>query len=272
LQDLTPISEEGALPMENELTLTAFIATLGCRLRIGYYWSAQSEDGMRVIFTIWDDQLEDDMYLLWPSGEELPDWTKLPGAHEWQRHINVGRNDGVEILGIVCHAADPRAHRRVREYYDEAMLLSLKIIERETGLYAKVVGEVGVDRARQGCTEGYVRPQPSAISDFGDMPPQGIEIPERIPGNTATFRRNAMIRQYVLRRAQGRCELCGKAGFEMRDGSAYLETHHIIALAANGPDSVDNVIALCAEHHREAHFGANAEALNTKMLCIVGKH
>lgn len=33
----------------------------------------------------------------------------------------------------------------------------------------------------------------------------------------------------------------------------YLESHHIIWLAAGGADSVDNTIALCPNCHRKMH-------------------
>jgi 5-methylcytosine-specific restriction protein A len=78
-----------------------------------------------------------------------------------------------------------------------------------------------------------------------------------------------MVRRYVIRRAQGKCELCGKLGFIMPDGRRYLETHHILSLATNGADSVDNVIGLCADHHREAHYGIGADSLNDRMLDIL---
>jgi hypothetical protein len=80
--------------------------------------------------------------------------------------------------------------------------------------------------------------------------------------------RDAAIRDRVKRRANGCCEYCGKAGFHIIDG-VYLECHHIIALANQGADKMWNVIALCPDHHREAHFGQRAEALEEEMTSIV---
>lgn len=48
----------------------------------------------------------------------------------------------------------------------------------------------------------------------------------------------------------------------MASGQRYLEAHHIVALACDGPDTVENVVALCPNHHREAHFGVDAEKIN----------
>lgn len=75
---------------------------------------------------------------------------------------------------------------------------------------------------------------------------------------SASYSRDSKIRTFVIDRAEGRCEYCGEQGFLMSDGkSRYLEAHHIISLADDGEDAVENVIALCPKHHREAHFGAN---------------
>jgi 5-methylcytosine-specific restriction protein A len=68
------------------------------------------------------------------------------------------------------------------------------------------------------------------------------------------FSRSAEVRQRVLSRANGKCEFCGTPGFQTPHG-VYLETHHIQPLAQGGSDSTQNVIALCANHHREAHHG-----------------
>jgi 5-methylcytosine-specific restriction protein A len=57
----------------------------------------------------------------------------------------------------------------------------------------------------------------------------------------------------------------------MANGRYYLEAHHIIALSGAGRDTVDNVIALCPEHHREAHYGADAESLERRFIEIVRK-
>lgn len=75
---------------------------------------------------------------------------------------------------------------------------------------------------------------------------------------TFVYERSPQVRSYILERAGGFCEWCGQKGFETLSGSLYLETHHIQPLSENGSDTVDNVIALCPNHHREAHFGVNA--------------
>jgi len=55
------------------------------------------------------------------------------------------------------------------------------------------------------------------------------------------------------------------------DGTPYLECHHIIALANDGTDRMNNVIALCLGDHREAHFGKRRNELEKEMVRIVAE-
>jgi 5-methylcytosine-specific restriction protein A len=71
------------------------------------------------------------------------------------------------------------------------------------------------------------------------------------------FQRNPDVVAEVLSRADGECERCEqRAPFTRRsDGTPYLEVHHIVQLAEDGDDTVENAIALCPNCHRRAHFG-----------------
>lgn len=92
------------------------------------------------------------------------------------------------------------------------------------------------------------------------------QIPERNVVSAFAWERNAKVRQAVLARSQGRCEFCGHRGFTKANGDIYLETHHVVPLSEHGPDDPGNVIALCPEHHREAHYGAKRELLRASFL------
>ena len=109
-----------------------------------------------------------------------------------------------------------------------------------------------------------------AINDLDD-PRIGNEAPGR-RGFSGTFIvRDNRVRAQVIRRSKGSCEYCGEAGFKKADGSRFVEAHHIISLAQQGPDTMENVIALCPNHHREAHFGADAQRLESRFLAILAK-
>ena len=70
-----------------------------------------------------------------------------------------------------------------------------------------------------------------------------------------TYReRNQYIAEYTKERANGICDLCGKeAPFKDKNGRPYLESHHVITLAENGPDAIYNTVAICPNCHRKIH-------------------
>lgn len=74
---------------------------------------------------------------------------------------------------------------------------------------------------------------------------------------TRIFDRDPDVVAEVLARANGTCEGCGAIGpfIGNAKGEPYLEVHHIVPLAENGDDIVDNAVALCPNCHRHRHFG-----------------
>jgi 5-methylcytosine-specific restriction protein A len=109
-----------------------------------------------------------------------------------------------------------------------------------------------------------------AIDDL-DQVPDGADAPTKVPVFGFVFERDSAVRDFVLQRANGKCEYCGELGFLTTGGVRFLETHHVITLASQGPDTVKNVIALCANHHREAHYGAQRQTVECTMLQILAK-
>ena len=105
-----------------------------------------------------------------------------------------------------------------------------------------------------------------ARDDLPDGPPAGCEEPEQISRTVLTYTRDPAVRAYVLSKAKGRCEYCGEMGFLKPDGKPYLEAHHLLALSEDGPDTSDNVVALCANHHREAHYGHERAKLEAAVI------
>lgn len=108
----------------------------------------------------------------------------------------------------------------------------------------------------------------SALNDI-DPEDNGLDRPNYRKAMAGGFVRNQKVRMKVLERANGRCEYCSSCGFLKEVGGRYLETHHIISLSKNGPDRLSNVIALCPNHHRQAHFGKAWEALQAEFKQII---
>ena len=111
-----------------------------------------------------------------------------------------------------------------------------------------------------GIPSAILKPDPDAIDDLG------TDAADRARAVVWSYARNPKVRTAVIKRANGRCENCGALGFLKSDSTHYLETHHIISLAKDGKDRVSNVIALCPNDHREAHFGQRAEELEKEMI------
>ena len=76
------------------------------------------------------------------------------------------------------------------------------------------------------------------------------------------YYRSQAIRLYVIARSKGICEGCNTlAPFETKYGP-FLECHHLHRLADGGPDHPCNVVALCPNCHRRAHFSIDAKSFN----------
>jgi 5-methylcytosine-specific restriction protein A len=85
------------------------------------------------------------------------------------------------------------------------------------------------------------------------------------------YRSNA-VRAYVLRRADGICEGCGKeAPFTTSEGQPYLEPHHIRRLSDGGPDHPQWVAALCPNCHSRAHYSADWREFNKRLLQTISE-
>ena len=154
----------------------------------------------------------------------------------------VDPEDGDVLAGKDELAAVPEKYLRTQ--------FSGRLLDAET---ASLLEEMVVPR-----TAGAVSTvRNDAISDLDD------EAAWREPVVTWRYARDNKIRDAVRQRANGLCEHCGKPGFFCGDGSRYVERHHIIALANDGADKMENVIALCADHHREAHYGVSKEKLES---------
>lgn len=53
-----------------------------------------------------------------------------------------------------------------------------------------------------------------------------------------------------------KCQICGHT-FLMDNGKYYCEAHHLIPISEDGSQCSENVIILCANHHRMFHYAKN---------------
>jgi 5-methylcytosine-specific restriction protein A len=108
-------------------------------------------------------------------------------------------------------------------------------------------------------------------TDQFDLDAAGIDPVKKVKVVSNSFVRRPEIRRLVLLRSKGKCEYCGEAGFKKGNGKVYLETHHIKPLSEHGSDTLDNVAALCPNHHREAHHGKIRSKISKTLLKLAGK-
>lgn len=80
------------------------------------------------------------------------------------------------------------------------------------------------------------------------------------------YQRSRKVAHYVLMRAQGTCESCEKpAPFMKKDGTPYLEPHHVNRLSDGGLDHPRYVGAVCPSCHREIHSGVLGGLVNARL-------
>lgn len=129
---------------------------------------------------------------------------------------------------------------------------------RLSRLVAEVLGTDAECFARTSDPELLAR---RANSIRGHLPPgvpPGAKRPRRIEGLVAQFERDPVVRAYVLKAANGLCELClSPAPFLDEAGHPFLELHHVRTLAEGGSDTVHNAVALCPNCHRHCHHAAD---------------
>ena len=81
------------------------------------------------------------------------------------------------------------------------------------------------------------------------------------------YSRSSAIREYVMARADGRCEGCGEPSpFTSKTGEPYLHAHHIHELSDGGSDTPDTVIGLCPNCHYRIHHGQDGDEYNQMLL------
>jgi 5-methylcytosine-specific restriction protein A len=101
--------------------------------------------------------------------------------------------------------------------------------------------------------------------------PRGNSMPASAPVSITQFQRDASVKAWVLREANGNCECCSRpAPFQTADGSPFLEVHHVRQLADKGQTQLQ-MPSLCPNCHREIHYGGNGLVLVEDLYRIVSR-
>ena len=76
------------------------------------------------------------------------------------------------------------------------------------------------------------------------------------------IQRPSELRDAILKRNGTKCKICGYDGFRKKDGSLYAETHHMIELNKQAPQTMQswNVLVLCPLCHKKMHYAADVKS------------
>lgn len=68
------------------------------------------------------------------------------------------------------------------------------------------------------------------------------------------YERDQELNKLIKKFRGEKCQICGYF-FQMQNGEKYVECHHLEHLSKGGLDVSKNILVLCANHHRQFHFG-----------------
>ena len=273
IEDLKPIEKKRVFDLVKEAGLDV---TDWANYSRGPRWAAANpkycyewafvQAGRVVIVNLWYAQLAERRGIVsWSSN--VRGWIRrhsVPGANEavWRKRaeafdvaLQEAAHGGLPIRAIIN---DGRM-RKPTEVNAKASSVQRRLLDPlpwAITSYNKQTGQCTLTRGV--ITKGSV--------DQFDLAPGADEVAERISVQSTVFVRNPLLRAEALRRANGRCEFCLRPGFTMADGRVFLETHHVVPFFEGGTDGADNVVAICANHHREAHYGSQAKVIRETLL------
>lgn len=105
--------------------------------------------------------------------------------------------------------------------------------------------------------ENYLKAKKLSIEELENRIRNAKTSAEKVYVLTVRYNRNPYLAEYVKRLANGICQGCKQPApfYSKQLGEPFLESHHIDPLANGGLDTLDNLIALCPNCHREKHYG-----------------
>lgn len=222
-----------------------------------------------VVLNVWFDDLRERDGVIILEGNIRDDaefYSQSGGKAIWQKRaksfddaVHAAASLNLPVRAVVCDGAR-RERRSLAAKASKVRRRALDAVPWQVTFYDRQSGRFLL-------TRGAIR--------FRDQ--FSVDTPPVSPTETRTvsgtvFVRDPAIRRYALNRAAGRCEYCHALGFTMSDGSAFLETHHVIPLSEEGGDSVHNVVALCPNHHREAHYGSIAATMRDQLQAFLNSN
>lgn len=259
-QDLKPITKQ---------TVTEITQRLGISMTSKYDWCFSDSKNGPHLLNIWHDHIAEEdgeIYFIDDSAE----WADR--NRETAVQVQLNRASAVTSLILTAYYTKQPVHVAILN----GVRKQIRLRETSKARQRELDDVLWYPHHRE--DDGRIRlirgkPQPADFDPNADLfqnsqtkplPAPPIKVERK---GTATFERDSEVVKLAKRRAaDGRCELCGKEGFRTAKGESYLEGHHVIPLNCGGLDDVRNVVAICADDHRRAHYGEERHAIRDRMI------
>lgn len=255
-----------------------------------YRWAFREEG--KTLLCIWHEKIGEDADGLFYEGSMLAYANRLRAAARdvsnekrarGRARRRVANADlAVKALKATVESSDPvrcvvvaRASENERTGFLDESVAAFRMLDPEPWHVEKYDDATGDYRLRRGAPKSLVQ---LVLAD--GVAVEGRCVIDQFCGsgrspeytfNGKAYKRLKSVRDHVLTRSRGLCEFpgCGQQGFLTVGGGHYLETHHAIPLCEGGADSPSNVIALCANHHRQAHFAVERDNLRVAIHAAI---
>lgn len=103
-------------------------------------------------------------------------------------------------------------------------------------------------------------------------PPTGSKNPKKEIRSIQVYERDPKVKAWILKNANGSCECCQKeAPFLKENNIPYLEVHHIKPLYEEGPDTIDNTLAVCPNCHMFFHHSNNRVDFRNEIITRINR-
>lgn len=233
-----------------------------------YEWSFVQPDRVVVLNLWFGDMAQSDGIVSYRVRPRASEGRNRSGGHAvWAARrkrmdeaIEYAFRNGIPVRAIICDGnrrnskdKEPKASQVTKRQLDPVSW-AVSACDQRTGA----------------CTLTRGAAPPRYVDQFSIFP-DSPAVPERRAVSGEIFVRSKEVRANVLARAAGVCEWCNQPGFKTLDGGVFLETHHVIPLSESGADHELNVVALCPNHHREAHHGAAQKVMRSKLLSYLSE-
>jgi 5-methylcytosine-specific restriction enzyme A len=232
-----------------------------------YSWCF-TKPGEFVLLNLWHEELTEENGVVYEDlnyRELALQFERNPKTSTWARRardmdlaIQKAWREKLLVKVSICDGK----RREIADPDSAASRVERRLLDTE----AWAVTDYDWDSGRAVVTRG-VSPEP--YLDQFSVEPATPGLPTRTPRLVDVTDRSAEVRRQALRRSHGLCQWCQTPGFLMPNGRIFLETHHVVPLAEGGLDIVANVVALCANHHRECHHGNQREQMRAKLLAYL---